>query len=91
MPNENIVRPAISSVIRCIASRRSTGPPTLPCSFAIVSSVTATMCGTSDATARGVKAGASVLRWYFQARPSAISRPSPSIGRNTRRPTGVRV
>lgn len=26
MPNENIVRPAISSVIRCIASRKSTGP-----------------------------------------------------------------
>ena len=61
-----------------------------PCSFAIVSSVTAIMCGTSVVTARGVKAGASVRRWCFQARPSAISRPSPSIGRSTRRPAGVR-
>jgi hypothetical protein len=49
------------------------------------------MCGTSEPTARGVKAGASVLRWYFQVRPSAISRPSPSIGRNTRIEAGVRV
>jgi len=57
----------------------------------MVSSVTATICGTSEVTARGVKAGASVLRWCFQARPSAISTPWPSIGRNTRMPAGVRV
>ena len=86
-----MVRPAISSVIRCITSRKSTGPLLAASSLAIVSSVTAIMCGTSDATARGVKAGANVLRWCFQARPSAIKRPSPSIGRNTRIPAGVRV
>ena len=57
-----MVRPAISSVIRCIASRRSTGSPLAACSFAIVSSVAAIMCGTSVVTARGVKAGASVRR-----------------------------
>ena len=62
IPNENIVRPAISSVMRCIASRRSTGALLAACSFAIVSSVAASMCGTSVVTARGVKAGASVLR-----------------------------
>ncbi len=57
----------------------------------MVSSVAASMCGTSGITARGVKAGASVRRWCFQARPSDISRPSPSTGRNTRMPAGVRV
>jgi hypothetical protein len=34
-----MVRPAISSVIRCIASRKSTGAPETACSFAIVASV----------------------------------------------------
>ncbi len=86
-----MVRPAISSVIRCMVWRRSTGPLLAPSSLAIVASVTAIMCGTSDATARGVKAGASVMRWYFHARPSAVKRPSPNIGRNTRMPAGVRV
>ena len=62
IPNENIVRPAISSVIRCIASRRSTGALLRARSFATVSSVAAIMCGTSADTARGVKAGASVRR-----------------------------
>ena len=36
MPNENIVRPAISSVMRCIASRRSTGASLAARSFAMV-------------------------------------------------------
>ena len=65
--------------------------PVLPFSMAMVSSVTASICGTSIDTARGVKAGASVRRWCFQARPSAISSPCPRIGRNTRKPVGVRV
>ena len=69
----------------------STGASLAACSLAIVSSMAAIMCGTSVVTARGVKAGASVRRWCFQARPSAISRPSPSIGRSTRMPAGVRV
>src|SRR6267154_2919227 len=47
IPNENIVRPAISSVIRCIAARRSTGALPAAFSFAIVSSVAATICGIS--------------------------------------------
>jgi hypothetical protein len=45
----------------------------------------------SVVTARGVNAGASVRRWCFQARPSAINSPSPSMGRSTRKPAGVRV
>ena len=36
-----MVRPAISSVIRCMVSRRSTGPPEIASSLAIVSSVAA--------------------------------------------------
>ena len=62
MPNENMVRPAISSVMRCIASRRSTGALEAAFSLAIVSSVAETICGISVLTARGVKAGASVRR-----------------------------
>ena len=62
MPNENIVRPAISSVIRCIASRRSTGALLAAMSLAMVSSVAASMCGISVVTARGVNAGARVRR-----------------------------
>ena len=42
-----MVRPAISSVIRCIASRRSTGALLAALSLATVSSVAASMCGTS--------------------------------------------
>ena len=49
------------------------------------------MCGISVPTARGVKAGASVRRWCFHGLPSAINNPSPSIGRSTRMPGGVRV
>ena len=60
-------------------------------SLAVVSSITAIMCGISIDTARGVNAGASVRRWYFQARPSAIKTPCPRIGRSTRKPEGVRV
>ena len=43
MPNENMVRPAISSVMRCITSRRSTGPPLAIFSLPIVSSTAAIM------------------------------------------------
>ncbi|ODU97179.1 MAG: hypothetical protein ABT20_18705 [Rubrivivax sp. SCN 70-15] len=62
MPNENMVRPAISRVMRCITSRRSTGPSRRASRSAMVSSIAETMCGTSVVTARGVKAGASVRR-----------------------------
>ncbi len=75
----------------CITSRRSTGRALSVLSFVMVSSVTSTICGISIDTARGVNAGASVRRWYFQARPSAISTPCPSIGRSTRMLVGVRV
>jgi hypothetical protein len=91
MPNENIVRPAISSVMRCMISRRSMSSPMRASSLAMVSSSTAVMCGTRFAVARGVKAGARVRRWNVQECPSAIRSPSPSTGRSMRMPAGVRV
>ena len=71
-----MVRPAISSVSRCIASRRSTVSPTWLLRSLMASSIAACMCGTSIITARGENAGASVRRWCFQARPSDSKRPS---------------
>jgi len=85
-----MVRPAMSSASRCIASRRSTGPSRAASSAAIASSVAASMCGTSMAMARGAKAGASVRRWFFQARPSIAGVPLAADRPHTRNAAGVR-
>jgi len=75
--------PSDFELIRCIASRRSTGPPQAALSFAIVASVAAIICGTSVPTARGEcgrGCGADASRYGL--RRSAVRRPASASARD---------
>jgi hypothetical protein len=81
---ENIVRPAIASVIAIISADRSMRWPALQ--LVTVRSVSSTITPPYAASRLGANAGASSLRCRRCISPSAVNRPWPSSGFKIARP-----